>query len=451
MKILKFAIPMLLLGLILPISNLFLFNGTPFKQFSQKDPLAAAIKPILEKKCLSCHAPNGNVPFYASFPLARQLIHKDMREGTERLNLEAVMNPEAGKAVSEVALAKLEREVRAGDMPPLQFLVVHWDSVLSASDKKAIQDWINDVRQKSYATGTASKEHATDALQPIPDTVEADPQKVALGKKLYNDKRLSGDATLSCATCHDLSRGGVDRLATSTGINGAKGPINAPTVYNSGLLFKQFWDGRASDLKEQAEGPVTNPIEMGGQWPEIISTLNQDVAFAAEFAQVYPQGFSKDSITDAIAVFETTLNTPNSRFDRYLKGNAEALTARELEGYTLFVESGCATCHVGKAMGGQSFERLGLHGDYFADRGGPITKEDKGRFNVTTNVADIHTFKVPTLRNIDLTAPYFHDGHVETLADAVKLMSKYQTSEPLTHDQVEKIADFLKTLTGANL
>jgi cytochrome c peroxidase len=245
-----------------------------------------------------------------------------------------------------------------------------------------------------------------------------------------------------------LARGGTDQAPTSTGIGGAVGPINSPTTYNSGLFLRQFWDGRAADLEEQAAGPVHNPIEMGSNWDEVIPKLEEDPAYVEAFAALYPdQGLTGDSIVDAIAVFERSLITPNSRFDRFLKGDGEAITEQELRGYELFKDIGCANCHVGAAMGGQSFERMGLKDDYFADRG-DITDVDAGQFNFTGKEEDRFKFKVPTLRNIAVTFPYFHDGQTDNLKDAVAIMSKYQEGRQLSDEEADLIVAFLQTLTG---
>jgi cytochrome c peroxidase len=286
-----------------------------------------------------------------------------------------------------------------------------------------------------------------DALQPLPQAIEADPWKVALGNELYHDVRLSGDNTLSCASCHALDKGGTDQAKSSAGIRGQIGPINSPTVYNAVFNLKQFWDGRAEDLQDQAGGPVENPIEMGAKFEQVVERLQKDAPFVAKFTAVYPDGLNKKNITNAIAEFESTLVTPNSRFDQHLMGKADALTADELDGLRLFRERGCTGCHVGKAIGGQSFERMGRRADYFAARG-DLTEVDHGRFNVTKAEADRHNFKVPTLRNVALTYPYFHDGSQQTLEGAVKIMAQYQTDRPFTDHEVTQVVKFLKTLTG---
>lgn len=284
-------------------------------------------------------------------------------------------------------------------------------------------------------------------IKPVPAAIKLDPKRVALGEKLFHDKRLSRDNSLSCASCHDLNQGGVDGRATSVGIGGAIGPINAPTVFNSSLNFRQFWDGRASSLEEQAAGPVHNPKEMGSSWPEVLGKLSKDAELVAQFKDTYPDGLQAKNIQDGISTFERSLLTPNSRFDKYLQGNKTALSDAELKGYGLFKKYGCVACHQGVAVGGNMFQTFGVMGDYFGNRGA-ATDADLGRYNVTKKEADKHSFKVPSLRNVALTAPYFHDGSAKTLNDAVAVMFKYQLGRTASQQDQDLIVKFLRTLTG---
>lgn len=254
--------------------------------------------------------------------------------------------------------------------------------------------------------------------------------------------------TISCATCHGLNTGGVDRKQYSEGINGQFGGVNAPTVYNAALNFVQFWDGRAADLKEQAAGPPLNPVEMGcTSFDQICEALAQDKDFTKKFTEVYPEGYSQSTITDAIAEFEKTLLTP-SRFDKYLMGDKNALTAEELEGYQLFKDNKCATCHVGVNVGGQSYEFMGIKNSYFDYRNTGLTDGDNGRYAVTKKESDRHKFKTPTLRNVMLTYPYMHDGTVASVEDAIRIMHEFQIGKEINDVEVEKIVVFLRTLNG---
>jgi cytochrome c peroxidase len=210
----------------------------------------------------------------------------------------------------------------------------------------------------------------------------------------------------------------------------------------------QFWDGRAKDLQEQAAGPVANPMEMGANWDEVVEKLKQISDYQIAFDKLYAeQGLTKTTVTDAIATFEKSLVTPNSRFDQHLRGNEAILTADEKAGYALFKEN-CISCHFGAALGGLSFEKMGVKNDYFKLRGGQLSEVDNGRFNVTKQEKDRHFFKVPVLRNVELTPPYFHDGSVTKLEDAVRIMAKVQRDKDFTNEEVNKVTAFLKSLTG---
>ena len=287
----------------------------------------------------------------------------------------------------------------------------------------------------------------TEPILPLPDSADVDMDKVLLGRSLYFDTALSGDGTVSCATCHMLEHGGAEPRKTSTGIGGQIGPINSPTVLNSSYNFVQFWDGRAKDLQEQAAGPVENPSEMGSKWDDVVKRLAKNEKYAATFGKLYEDGITKANTTDAIAEYEKSLITP-SRFDAYLKGNDSAITDAEKKGYATFKEVGCTACHSGINVGGAMFQKMGLVKDYFADRGTPITDADLGRYNVTKQDYDKHFFKVPTLRNVELTSPYLHDGSQATLEDTVRVMGTYQLGRELTDAQVNSIVTFLKSLTG---
>jgi cytochrome c peroxidase len=284
-------------------------------------------------------------------------------------------------------------------------------------------------------------------ISPIPQNLPLDPARVALGRKLFHDPRLSKDNSISCASCHPLARAGTDHLVRSIGIHGTVGRVNAPTVFNTGFNFRQFWDGRADTLEDQMEGPMLSAIEMGSTWDETLGKLRQDPAYAAEFKAAFADGLQSRNVRVAIAEFERSLSTPDARFDRYLRGDSTALTDAERAGYAKFKSYGCVSCHQGVNIGANMFQRMGIIRDYFADRGG-ITEADYGRFNVTRNDADRFFFKVPSLRNVAVTAPYFHDGSAATLEEAVAVMAKYQLGRPLPPEDLADIVRFLHALTG---
>lgn len=406
---------------------------------------------IRENGCLQCHAANAAVPFYGKLPLIGPVVKADMQEGTRYLDLTAMVDAlENGKPVSEVDLAKLENTALSGSMPPAKYyaMPIHWGTNLNGKEKGVILAWAKNVRKNHFTTPTVSEEFANEPVQPLMASLPTDSAKVALGFELYHDTRLSADNTVSCATCHGLNTGGVDRKQYSEGIKGQFGGVNAPTVYNAALNMLQFWDGRAADLKEQAAGPPLNPVEMGCKsFDEISVKLAEDKEFSKRFLDVYPEGLNQSTITDAIAEFEKTLLTP-SRFDKYLMGEKNALTADELEGYQLFKDNKCATCHTGVNIGGQSFEYMGIKLNYFDYRGTGLTDGDNGRYAVTKNESDRHKFKTPTLRNVMITPPYMHDGSIASVEDAIQIMHTFQIGKNITDTETAQIVAFLHTLTG---
>jgi cytochrome c peroxidase len=441
---------LVVLGLALAVSNLLVGapRGTPLTQAQVKDAQTAKVAVVLEESCASCHVAGVKPPYYATWPVAKPIIQRDMKQGLAGFDLAAGFAPAATGPVPEPVVARIEREVAAGEMPPATYVALHWNAGLGFAEKETLRAWAREQRAAQSAPGTPETLKAA-LVRPIPDAIPHDPAKAALGEKLYNDKRLSGDGTVSCASCHDLALGGTDQHPVSDGIRGQKGGINAPTTFNAALNFVQFWDGRAPTLEAQAGGPPMNPVEMGSAgWHEVIEKLNADKAFKKEFEAVYPEGFTDKTITAAIAEFERTLTTPNSKFDKYLKGDQRALAADEKHGYDVFVAKGCATCHVGELMGGRSYEIMGRRGDYFAARGGKLTDADNGRFNQTKNEKDRHAFKVPTLRNVARTFPYFHDGSKKTLREAVDAMATYELGAPLADKDAQDLVKFLETLTG---
>ncbi len=295
----------------------------------------------------------------------------------------------------------------------------------------------------SGAASIAVAQTADEPIQIIQPPKSINLGMVELGKKLYFDPRLSKSGFISCNSCHNLSMGGTDNIPTSIGDQWQQGPINAPTVLNSSLNVAQFWDGRAGDLKAQAGGPIANPGEMAFTHTLALGVLESIPAYVREFKQVFGKDkIDIDQVTAAIAEFEKTLVTPNSRFDQWLLGKKDALTAEEQKGYALFKDTGCVACHNGEAVGGNSFQKMGVVEAFKKDD--PAT----GRFAVTGKDADRFNYKVPTLRNVEYTYPYFHDGSANTLTEAVRVMGRIQLGKDFTADETKQVVAFLKTLTG---
>ncbi len=291
--------------------------------------------------------------------------------------------------------------------------------------------------------GVAAVSAAEEPIQPVKPVQNINMGMVELGKKLYFDPRLSKSGFISCNSCHNLSMGGTDNLKTSIGDKWQQGPINAPTVLNSSLNLAQFWDGRAADLKAQAGGPIANPGEMGFTHELAVGVIESIPEYVAEFKLVFGNDkVTIDEVTTAIAEFEKTLVTPNSPFDQWLLGDKNALNQEELAGYKLFKESGCVACHNGEAVGGNSFQKMGIMEPYQAK------SPAEGLSAVTGKDADRFKFKVPTLRNVEMTYPYFHDGEAETLTEAVDVMGRLQLGKKFSDKENAQIVAFLKSLTG---
>ncbi len=295
---------------------------------------------------------------------------------------------------------------------------------------------------------------AQSKFEPIPETPPAlknnplNREKIELGKMLFFDPRLSASGLISCSTCHNLGLGGVDVQETSTGHAWQKGPRNAPTVLNAVFNVAQFWDGRAKDLAEQAMGPVQAGVEMNNTPEGVLATLNS----LPRYVELFQKAFSRErdpvtfvNVGKAIEAFEATLLTPNGRFDQYLNGNVKALTAEEKEGLRLFINKGCVSCHFGVNVGGAIYRPFGVVEKPGAEI---LPPGDKGRFAVTKTASDEFVFKVPSLRNIELTPPYFHSGKIWRLEDAVDIMGDVQLGADLNDKEIDKISAFLRTLTG---
>ena len=286
-------------------------------------------------------------------------------------------------------------------------------------------------------------ENVDGPIQPIPRQVTIDKDWVTLGKALFNSPLLSKDNTISCASCHMVHFGGDDGFPVSTGINNAQGERNSPTVLNTTFNFRQFWDGRASTLEEQMVGPIHNPIEMGSSFKDITEKLSLDAYFNTTFNRLSDEGITAKNIIKAITTYEESLITPNSPIDRYLLGNKDALTAQQIRGLNLFIEYGCSTCHQGRNIGGNIYQKLGRISDI-----PEILTLDKGKFLLTNDPIDEYTFKVPTLRNIAETAPYFHNGAINTLPEAVRIMATSQLGRELADSEVEDIVALLHSFSA---
>lgn len=401
---------------------------------------------ILQTKCADCHSSQSRLPFYAKIPFAQKLIARDIADGLARFNFDGKL-AENGALFSDLDLARLEGVTYNSTMSPARYRILHWDRGFDKNAKNTVRKWVYDERARRRLALGITGPFAGEPFAPLKPPTDLSEDKVQLGKLLFHDTRLSGDDKISCATCHSLAKGGTDRAVSSTGIRAQVGPINAPTVFNAVYNHRQFWDGRAANLEEQAGGPVTNPMEMGADWNDVLAKLRKDNELVTKFNAAYSDGLTQKNILNAIATFEQSLVTPNSKFDRFLAGDNNAINETERRGYELF-KVHCASCHAGPAMGGLSFEKLGVKKDYFATRGRKPLDADLGLYNVTKNIEDKHKFKVPTLRNIAQSYPYFHDGSAATLEEAIGIMATHQLAEKFSQAQINELASFLRTLTG---
>jgi len=295
----------------------------------------------------------------------------------------------------------------------------------------------------AFAEGTLRLEPIT----PIPLSTQLNADKVLLGESLFNDPRLSLNNKVACSTCHQLDAGGDDNQKIGIAHDGTMHVVNTPTVFNSRYNFRQNWDGSVRTLAAQIDKVVHNHLEANTNWTELIGELRQDYKLSKRFSGIYSEGITRDTFVDALTEYEKSLITPNARFDQYLRGDDNAITLQEKQGYQLFKDLGCISCHQGINIGGNLFQKLGIFYNYFAARG-DIQHADYGRMNVTERQADAHVFKVPTLRNIEVTGPYLHDGTAETLEDVVIIMGRTQLGRDISTDEAKSIIAFLKTLTG---
>lgn len=284
-------------------------------------------------------------------------------------------------------------------------------------------------------------------IQPIPLNVPLDQEKVGLGEQLFRDTRLSSNNQTSCYSCHNLNAGGADRKNHLRSSQQDYGATNTLTVFNASFNYKIGWDGRFASVLDHLDDPVNNPSALGSTWEDIVTRLAQVPEYKQSFHQLYQDGLNVGNLKDTLTVYQESLYTPNSRFDRFLRGNKTALTATEQAGYGLFKSYGCVSCHQGMNVGGNLFQRFGVMADYFADRS-DVTQADRGRFNATQDQSDLYVFRVPSLRNVAVTPPYFHDGSAQTLEEAVTIMGKYQLGRSLSQPEVDQIAEFLRSLTG---
>ena len=291
-------------------------------------------------------------------------------------------------------------------------------------------------------------EHYRDEpIFPIPLKVEVESKKAELGELLFFDTRLSSNNQVACASCHQLDAGGDDNVAMGISMAADQHFINTPSIFNSIYNFRQNWDGSTKTLQLQIDKALRSRHGFNNNWDDVVTTLSKDELLASDFKEIYQDSINKENIIDAIVEFEKTLTTPNSRFDQYLRNEDITLRDEEIEGYLTFKELGCISCHQGVNVGGNLYQKFGVFYNYIAERG-DIKKSDYGRMNATNRQMDAFVFKVPSLRNVAVTAPYLHDGSAETIEEAISIMGKTQLGRKLSDEEIDLIKSFLGTLTG---
>jgi cytochrome c peroxidase len=284
-------------------------------------------------------------------------------------------------------------------------------------------------------------------LEPLPIAVDFNRARAELGEQLFRDPRLSGDGKVACADCHHAEHGLADDAPHSAVANRPATAVNSPTMYNVRFLHKLSWGGKYESLETHLDALIANPKVMASSWQRASLQVSAAPSYVVRFAAAFREGVTPQNVREALLEYERSLVTPNAPFDRFLRGDANAIPEEAKQGFGLFKSYGCASCHQGMAVGGNLFERFGVLRDFFADRG-VVTSADWGRFNVTSRESDRFVFRVPSLRNVALTAPYFHDGSAPTLEAAVGTMARYQLGRELDAKDKRLLVAFLRSLTG---
>lgn len=433
-------------------------------KFATPSPQAAEqmAQSVMQTKCADCHGANAGYNSFINF-LAFGQLRRDVENARKAFTMTGASDIRSGA----VDYLKMDKVLRTRSMPPTQYTMVHLGTCLTPEDIAMLRSRY--TQQGALARMFAPIESlscepcarvGTPILRALQEGVHAlgeNPLKVRLGHLLFFDPRLSTTNEVSCASCHDLTLGGTDNKTKSEGVPGEDGKpqlggVNAPSVYNAAGNIRQFWDGRAANLAEQAGGPPLNPVEMGyskpEDWASIAAKLAKDPELVALFSAVYGDaGITGDTITDAIAAFEKCLITPDSAFDLFLRGDDNALTEEQKQGLDDYISYGCVTCHAGSTLGGASFEHINTHADLRIHAEG----YEEGAFGLADFTKDPKhkdMFRVPNLRNVALTAPYFHTGTAATLEEAVRIMFETEVGTKPSQAMVQRVTAFLHAQTG---
>ena len=388
----------------------YFINTMPTDGFTEDEKVTAIFE---EASCIACHQKNSETSLVADIPVIGRIIKNNRRNAYRMFDIgDSFEHIKKGEAVNEVRLAKIEWVTLFNpSMPPATYYLTHWGAAINPAKRTIISDWITRHREYFYPNTMSSDRFRLEPVRPIPPSMAGDLEKNTLGKTLFYDNGLS----VSCTSCHQPDKGGANNNQFAIGAGMRAQNINTPTLFNTTFHIAQGWNGHAANIHEMISAHEGYELK-------------------------------DEAVIEAIAAYTESLLTPDGSFDRYLKGDEQAITPEAIHGYALFKSNKCATCHVGVTLGGQSFEWMGIYADYFKDRGWEIVKEDLGRYNVTADENDHHRFKVPGLRNVALTKPYFHDGSRQSLAEAVQIMGKYQSGKQISDDDTHAIVAFLETL-----
>ncbi len=420
-------------------------NIVPSAELSKEEQIIT----ILEQGgCFVCHG-GPDYCTHINWPVFGAIISKNAEKGIRFANATSILEHfNDSRPIDQTLLIKSQKVVSERSMPPMSFRIIHWKSGITKDKQKIFLRWIYELMATDHGWPLPAKDRPFEPIMPLPDSLPADFAKVNLGRILYHDPRLSADSTVSCATCHNPGSAGVDNLDYSVGAYGQPGMFSTLTTYNA--VFHPFfsWEGNASTLALQSAMTLVDPVIMGNEsFEPVIDRLMADVPFTLLFTETYPDGLNADNITDALAQYHKVLITPDAPFDKYLQGDSEAIGPDAKKGYQLFKRLGCASCHNSIGVGGNSFEYMGLSNNFFSIRD-RIRLPDLGRYRITARPEDIHKFKVPGLRNIELTHPYFHNASAPDLETAVEAMAYHQRDKLINKDKVHQIVSFLRTLTG---
>jgi len=420
-------------------------NIVPSAELSKKEQVISILE---EGGCFVCHG-GPDYCTHLHWPVIGRMISKNAEKGIRYASATSILEHfHNNRIIDEALLIKGQKVIAERSMPPVIYRIIHWKSLITKDKQRLLLRWIYEYMASDHGWPMPTQERPFEPVRPLPDSLPADLAKVNLGRILYHDPRLSADSTVSCATCHNPETAGVDNLDYSVGTDGLLGMYSTLTTYNAVFHPFFFWDGRASSLPQLSVLMLTDPVTMGNEsFVDVVQRLEADLDFKSLFTESYPEGYSAESISDALAQYHKVLITPDAPFDKYLQGDSDAIGPEAKKGYRLFKRLGCASCHNSVGIGGNSIEYMGLSNDFFSVRDS-IRLPDLGRYRVTAKREDIHKFKVPGLRNIELTYPYFHNASAPDLKTAVEAMAFHQKNKQLNKRKVQQIISFLHTLTG---